>query len=123
MDAVSDVLEVERRRLRAMVQMDADALAPRLADDLIFIHSSSAKDNKQSLLSALLSGALLYRKLEVSEVEARDMGGWILLTGKLAMVLFTNSRREEYGERFTASYVCRGGHWQLCCWQATRLPG
>lgn len=122
-DAVADVLEVERRRLRAIVQMDADALAPLLADDLIFVHSSSAKDSKQSFLSAMLSGALLYRKLESSEIEARDMGGWVLVTGKLAVVQFANGRREEYGERFTATYVFQTGRWQLYCWQATRLPG
>lgn len=122
-DAIAEVLEIDRRRLRAMVQMDADALAPLLADDLICIHSSSAKDSKQSFLSALLSGALLYRKLEAFEIEARDMGGWVLLTGKLAVVLFTGRRREEYGERFTATYLRREGRWQLFCWQATGLPG
>lgn len=122
-DAITEVLETDRRRLRAMVQTDADALAPLLADDLIHIHSSSAKDNKESLLNALLSGALLFRKLEASEVEARDMGDWVLLIGKLAVAAFTGSRREEYGERFTASYVRQDGRWRLYCWQATRLPG
>lgn len=121
-DAIAEVLEADRRRLQAMQRMDADALAPLLADDLIHIHSSSAKDNRESLLNALLSGALLYRKLEASEVEARDMGDWVLLTGKLAVAAFTGSRREEYGERFTATYVRRNGRWQLYCWQATRLP-
>jgi len=123
MDATAEVLEIDRRRLRAMVQMDADALAPLLADDLICIHASSAKDNKQSLLNAMLAGALLYRKFETMEVEAREMDGWVLLTGKAAAAVFANGRREEWAERFTATYVRREGRWQLFCWQATRLPG
>ena len=123
MDAVAEVLESDRRRIRAMLQQDGDALAPLLADDLIYIHSSSAKDSKQSYLSALLSGALLYRKIEPSEVEARDMGDWVLLTGKTAMAIFLNSRREEFAVRFTATYVRRDRGWQLYCWQSTRLPG
>lgn len=122
MDAVAEVLETDRRRLRAMLAMDADALAPLLADDLIYIHASSAKDNKQSILNALLSGALLYRKIEPAEVEGRDMGGWVLLTGKAAITAFTGTRREGWAERFTAAYAQRAGRWQLCCWQATRLP-
>jgi ketosteroid isomerase-like protein len=123
MDVVAEVLETDRRRIRAMLQQDADVLAPLLADDLIYIHSSSAKDSKQSYLSALLSGAVLYRKIEPSEVEAREMGDWVHLTGKTAMAIFLNGRREEFGVRFTATYIRRDGRWQLFCWQSTRLPG
>jgi len=122
MDPVAEVLEIDRRRIRAMLHQDADALTPLLADDLIYIHASSSKDSKASYLSALLSGALLYRKVDHSEVEARAMGDWVLLTGKTALAVFAGSRRDAWNERFTAIYVRRGQGWQLYCWQATRLP-
>lgn len=122
-DTTAKVLEADRARIRAMLQRDADALAPLLADDLIYIHASSAKDNKESYLSAFLSGAMLYRRIEPSEVEVHDRGDWVLLTGKIDLAVFLNSRREETAERFTASYVRRDGRWQLYCWQSTTLPG
>jgi ketosteroid isomerase-like protein len=120
-DAVSEVLETNQRLLRAFLQNDADALHSLLADDVIYIHATSAKDNKASLLSALVSGALLYRKFDVSEVETLDMGSWVRMSGKCSQAIFSNRRREEFSARFTCVYTEGQQGWQLSLWQATRL--
>ena len=121
-DPIGEVLETNRRFLRALTRNEADLLYSLLADDLIYIHASSAKDNKDSLLSALLSGALLFRRLDLAEVESLDLGGWVRLSGKCSQTIFSNGRREEMAVRFTAAYVHRQDRWQLNFWQSTRLP-
>jgi hypothetical protein len=121
-DPIGEVLETNRRFFRALMQNEADLLYLLLADDLIYIHASSAKDNKDSLLSALLSGALLFRTLDLAEVEALDLGSWVRLSGKCSQTTFGNGRREEMAVRFTAAYVRRQDRWQLNFWQSTRLP-
>ena len=98
MDAITTVQELDRKRIRAMIARDADSLYALLADDLFYIHASSAKDNKHSLIHALLSGALIYKVIDLSEVESRDLG-----------------------ERFSSCWVRRDDRWQMLGWQSTLL--
>ena len=123
MDKIAHVLDLDRQRIQAMIQRDSTKLMALLADDVFFIHETSAKDNKQSLLEAVLSGAVMYRAVETSEIETRDMGDWVLLTGKAHITIAVSGRRSEVAVRFSSAYVEREAGWQMQFWQATKLPG
>ena len=116
---LAQVLERDQQRINAMCQRDSGKLAELLADDLIYIHASSAKDDKASLLSALLSGAIMYRAIEPSEIEARDV---ILVVGKASITTAAFGKRTQSSERFSATWVQQDGQWRMQHWQSTKLP-
>jgi uncharacterized protein (TIGR02246 family) len=119
---LAQVLERDQQRINAMCQRDSGKLAELLADDLIYIHASSAKDDKASLLSALLSGAIMYRAIEPSEIEARDLGDVILVVGKASITTAAFGKRTQSSERFSATWVQQDGQWRMQHWQSTKLP-
>tara|TARA_R110002096_G_scaffold206032_3_gene392139 strand:- start:1946 stop:2317 length:372 start_codon:yes stop_codon:yes gene_type:complete len=121
MDAITTVQELDRKRIRAMIARDADSLYALLADDLFYIHASSAKDNKHSLIHALLSGALIYKVIDLSEVESRDLGDQVILIGKARVTVLASGQRSDSFERFSSCWVRRDDRWQMLGWQSTLL--
>ena len=117
-----DALAAQQRLIKAMTARDAAALDNALAEDLFFIHASSAKDNKQSLIEALLSGALLYRSITLSEVETRGAGESVVFVGKAELTSLVRGGRIVESVRFASHWIWRTGRWQLLGWQATALP-
>jgi hypothetical protein len=93
-----------------------------LADDLVYTHSSARLDTKQSLISAMESGATVYTAVEPSNVKAQDLGDAVVLTGAARISVMSNGKPNSFGVRFTDVYVNKGGQWQMVAWQSTRLP-
>ena len=66
------VLDLETKRIAAMVSRDLAALAPMLADDLSYSHSSGRTDSKASFLELVRSGH--YLGVEFPEREVVSCG-------------------------------------------------
>lgn len=120
MSAIDEVLETDRERIRAMLGKDIDALGRLLADDLVFTHPDGRKDNRESLINAMLAGAAAYRQIDVRMTDTRDFGGTAVLIGEADMTVSSYGQRSSFEVRFTAVYVQRAAGWQLAVWQATR---
>jgi ketosteroid isomerase-like protein len=116
------VIELDRRRMHAMAQKDIATLNALIADDLVYTHSSARLDTKQSLIGAMQSGATVYTAVEPSDVEARDCGDTVVLTGAARIGVTSGGRAMNFGVRFTDVWANRGGSWQMVAWQSTRLP-
>lgn len=116
------IIELDRKRMRAMAEKDAATLNALLADDLIYTHSSARLDTKQSLIGAMQSGATVYTGVEPSDVKAQDLGSAVVLTGVARISVVSNGKPNAFSVRFTDVYANRGGNWQMVAWQSTRLP-
>ena len=116
------IIDLDRKRMDAMCQKDAATLEAILADDLVYTHSSARLDTKQSLIGGMSSGAAVYQSIETSDVEARDYGGAVVLTGAARIQVNANGKPLTLNVRFTDVYVNRNGQWQMVAWQSTRLP-
>ena len=121
-DPVAEVISVDNLRLKAMCEKDVATLNNILAADLIYTHSSARRDTRESLISAMLSGATVYRKVEVSEVEGREVAGAVVLVGTAAIAISASGKPVEFGVRFTNVYEQRDGRWQMVVWQSTKTP-
>lgn len=122
MSAIEEVRELDRRRIKAMTQKDIGALDKILADDLIYIHSNAKKDNKKSLINAMLSGAATYRQIDVQETDVRDFGETVTLIGTADLIVSVFGERQAIRVRFTNVYVKRDERWQMAVWQETLTP-
>lgn len=115
------VIDLDRKRMAAMVALDVPFLRAVLADDLIYTHSSAKVDSKGSLIEAMTSGTNAYTALEASDVAARDLGGYVMLTGAAAMTVSLSGRPTSFKVRFLDLWALRDGVWQMIAWQSTRL--
>jgi len=118
-----DLLETERRRLKALVDRDLVAGGQLHADDYQLITPNGAALSKRDYLDGILTGALNYQVFEAaSEVSVKayeDVG--VLRYQALIEVDFPGGHD---GGRFwhTDIYERREGQWQVVWSQATRIP-
>jgi ketosteroid isomerase-like protein len=116
------IIDLDRKRMRAMAAKDVETLEDLLADDLIYTHSSARLDTKRSLIQAMVSGTTVYTSVEPSDVKAQDLGDSVVLTGIAQIKVVSNGTPNAFGVRFTDVYTRRDGRWQMVTWQSTRLP-
>ena len=116
------VIDLDRKRMQAMVAKDIATLEQIIADDLVYTHSSARLDTKQSLIVGMTSGSTVYTGCEPSDVKAQDLGDTVVLTGVAQIKVTANGTANAFGVRFTDVYARRGGRWQMVTWQSTRLP-
>jgi hypothetical protein len=121
-DRGAQVIALDKQRMDAMVAQDVATMEKLIADDLVYTHSSARIDTKQSLIGNMKSGSTVYTQMEPSDVEAKDLGDAVVLTGT-AKVTVQGARGEmKFGIRFIDVYANRGGQWQMVAWQSTRTP-
>ncbi len=116
------IIDLDRKRMRAMAAKDVETLENLLADDLVYTHSSARLDTKKSLIHAMVSGTTVYTSVEPSGVTAQDLGDTVVLTGIAHIKVVSNGTPNAFGVRFTDVYTRRDGRWQMVTWQSTRLP-
>jgi ketosteroid isomerase-like protein len=116
-----DVGDVHAERFRLMTAGDLAALAPMLADDLVYVHSDGALENKEQFLERLRAGGIRYRTIDSQETNVRVDGNTATVTGTANMVVTINGADRDIRVRYTAVYRRAGGRWMLTTWQSTRL--
>lgn len=116
------IIDLDRKRMRAMAAKDVETLENLLADDLVYTHSSARVDTKRNLIQAMVSGATVYTSVKPSDVKAQDLGDTVVLTGIAHIEVVSNGTPNAFGVRFTDVYTRRDDRWQMVTWQSTRLP-
>ena len=116
------IIDLDKKRMRAMAQKDIATLNEVIADDLVYTHSTARLDTKQSLIGNMESGSTVYTSVVPSDVKAQDLGDTVVLTGACRISVNAGGRANSFGVRFTDVYANKGGRWQMVTWQSTRLP-
>jgi ketosteroid isomerase-like protein len=116
------IIELDKKRMTAMAQMDIATLNELIADDLVYTHSTARLDTKKSLIGNMESGSTVYTSVVPSDVKAQDLGDAVVLTGTCRIGVNSGGRANSFGVRFTDVYANKGGRWQMVTWQSTRLP-
>jgi ketosteroid isomerase-like protein len=115
------IIELDRTRMTAMAKKDIATLQSLLSDDLVYCHSSARLDTKESLIGAMQSGATVYTGVDPSDVEAKDLGDAVVLTGVARIQVLSNGKPNAFSVRFTDVYAKKAAGWQMVTWQSTRL--
>ena len=122
--AESELRDADAKRIAAMVQGDVKALAPLLAPNLTYVHSSGELENRERFLETIGSGRLDYVSMVPSDVEVRFL--WdkaAVITGKADVKLIAGGKENAVALRFTSVWVRTAEDaWQMMAWQSTRLP-
>lgn len=116
----SEALAAEAARYHAQTVCDFEALERMLGDDLVYYHSSSVADTKQSYLDAMRSGTVRYRTMSRGEARVRIFGHVAIITGNAKFEVTSRGEEKTLDLLFHSIWVKRSGALQFISWQATR---
>jgi hypothetical protein len=123
MDPSSLLLELERRRLRALVEGDLEVAEQLHADDYQLITPGGGAVSKREYLDGIASGELNYRVFEVaSEVAVKTFDG-VGMVRYLARIEIDFPDGRDGGTFWhTDIYERRDRNWQVVWSQGTHAP-
>jgi hypothetical protein len=109
-------------RYRAMTERNVEAVRSALADELVYVHSSSTRQTKEEHLYDLAHGRANYARIIVKEQMPAVYGNTGVING---IAEFTTGVGEQTGSftlRYLDVYVWRQGRWQMVAFHCTRMP-
>lgn len=107
------IRKLEEARRAAMLAGDTAALGDLFDENLVYIHSTGARDNRESYLDKLASGAMRYEavKLHVSEIQTRER--LALVCGAIEASVRTASGTIAAASQYEAVWMRTDGRWRL----------
>jgi hypothetical protein len=118
----SDLPQVERDRLRALVEADVDRAARLHADDFQLITPSGKVLSKHAYLEAVRSGDIDYALWEAGEIVVRSYGHVAVIRYPSEIAFKVGGTRTPRGRYWhTDLYEHRNGRWQVVWSQATAI--
>ena len=117
-----EVLEADDRRFDAMRKQDWPALEARLADDLVYVHSTARRETKAEHVGNLKAGKPHYRGIAPRERKVRVHGGVGVVNGVSEMHVDNAGKEQRFTVRYLAVYAKSGNAWRMIAWQSTRVP-
>jgi ketosteroid isomerase-like protein len=118
-DTAKAVAAAEQAFIDAVIKRDKPALERLLAEDLLYVHSSSKVETKADVLQVVTSGSTLYQSFEFRETTVRQYGDVVITTHKATI----KTQQTGVANLFvTHVWAKHKGSWQLASRQASRLP-
>lgn len=115
------VIETEKKRFQAQINVDMPVLDQVLANDLIYAHSNGNTDTKQSYVQSIRDGKTKYNSIDIEEQKVRIYGTMALINGVCMLKAVSNGETLNNHLRYLSVYVKNAGQWQMVAWQSLKL--
>lgn len=117
------VLDWEQLRCDAMIAGDTAALEALLSEDIMYVHSTGARDTRDSYLQKIRDGVLRYKSLELSDLQAQVLPGAAMVTGRMRATVCMGGQDKQVSSVFLTVWVLEssdsGNAWRLRAHQGT----
>ena len=113
-----EALKAEDARYAAQTGGDFAAMERMFGDDLVYVHSSGDLDDKAAFIEAQRSKAVIYRRMQRSEVKVRVYGPVAIITGRGKFDVAVKGEERTANLLFHSIWVKRGGAAQFISWHA-----
>ena len=120
--SADEALNAEQMRHVAQTSNDFATMEKLFSPDLVYVHSSSVVDTKQSYIESMRSGAVVYKVMTQTNVEVRTFGCIAILTGNGKYDVRVNGKDLTVPLRFHSVWKKTDGAMQYVSWQSTRIP-
>jgi hypothetical protein len=117
------LVAADSARFTAMVTHDTDALERLLADELVYVHSSSTRQSKLEHVADIRAGRATYARIEPLEQVPSVYGDTGLVQGVATFTTGPVERQGAFMLRYTSVYVWRQARWQMVAFACSRIPG
>ena len=119
---VEDIHEVEERRYKAMIDMNADALATTLADEFFYHQPNGKTNDKDGYIKQMMTGAVKIFTAERYDVKVNIYGDVATAMGGTRLDIEIGGERRKADLRYLNVWVKRDGRWQLAKRQSAFKP-
>jgi len=120
--ALQTVRELEKRRIAAIRDNDADTMAKLIDDKFIYINDSGKIYDRDSYLIAVRTHELTYSSdLQLTETDHRVDGDLIIIVGMMLGHARLDGEQQVYHVRNMRVWRARGAEWKLLAWQSSVL--
>ena len=121
--ALQAVRELEKVRIVAIRENDADAMAGILDEKFIYINGSGKIYDRESYATAVRTHELTYSSdLQLTETDHRVDGDLVILVGMMLGHARLDGEQQVYHVRNMRLWRARGATWKLLAWQSSVLP-
>jgi hypothetical protein len=110
---VDDLLEVNRKRIRALVAADFETLERYVADDMEYVAGDGSVHPKVKVFAGFRDGSLRLEKQDPYAESGRIYGDTGITSYRADSVTIHDSKRIEATTQCTSVYVWRDARWQL----------
>lgn len=116
------VEQLEKERLKALVEGDAGFIERVYADDYIVIPANGIVRNKSQVVEELKAGGIKVESIKNDDLEARVYGDTVILTGHTTQTVSDRGQTSSGQILFTRVYVKHNGVWQLASQHMSNVP-
>jgi uncharacterized protein DUF4440 len=107
----------------ALVRRSADALATLLHPDFVYVNASGRKLDKAAYIDVgCISGRLIFRDQQVSELDVRQFDDFAVATMLLNDRFVFEGKEVSETFRSLCVFSKKAGHWQWIAGQTMRPP-
>jgi len=117
---VEEALQAEDARFKAQMSGDGAAMNKLFGDDLVYVHSSTVVDTKQSFIESITSGNVKYRSMNRGEAKVRTYGGVAIVSGSAKFEVTVKGENRTLDLLYHAIWAKRLAGTQFISWQATK---
>lgn len=119
-----EVLDFEKKRINATLNSDVSTLQEMLADDLVWVHSSGKKQNKEQYIDDHAQKRVKYQKISLEESAVRVYGNVAVTNGRAVYeaVSVKDGSAVVSNLYHTCVYRKSKSKWQVIAWQTTKIP-
>jgi ketosteroid isomerase-like protein len=107
---------------RALETQDFDSLSRLYADDYMLVRPDGSALSKQEVLRDLRDGGLIFRSIDIADINVRIYGETALLTAVSRTVVSRKGTETRAHFRLVAVYVGDGNRLRLVHFQSVSLP-
>ncbi|GAA4427716.1 nuclear transport factor 2 family protein [Actinokineospora soli] len=120
--AKAEILELETRRYRAVVDAEFDAFRALCHPDLVYTHSDGSRDSVESYLAKCASGHYVYHRVDHPVDDVVLTGDTAVVVGQMNASITAGGTRKELANNAIAVWVRDDGAWRLLAYQPTPRP-
>jgi hypothetical protein len=116
------ILELEDRRLDAMVDADVGTLAELFAEECTYVHATGLIDSRRSYMDRLATGVYAYRDITVLDRAVTVSGRTAVVSYRFEVKVAVSGELVTMRSQGMAVWTHRD-QWELVAFQATPLKG
>jgi hypothetical protein len=117
----AEVLAIEAKRVKALLDHDMDGLARLLAEDLVYIHSNGTIDDKASFLER--KSNVRYTRFDQIDPVVRAYGDVAIINVLTDVTVASSTGGGNIIKLWSSNVWSRAsGTWLQVLWHCTRIP-
>lgn len=117
-----ELAALEDRRHRAMIDADIPVLDELCSADLVYTHSNSSRDSKESYLRKVADGYFDYRWVDHPVDGIVFAGDTALISGSMVGEVIIDGVLKKLNSKTLTVWVRQGGDWRLAAFAPTPIP-